>query len=62
MVEPTTATQPQNTEAAATTTKHCTYCSEEATGKTENGVLLCNIPGNHPEYDGEELLPIHEIP
>lgn len=55
------ATHHQNTEDAAATV-HCTLCAEQATVQTKDNIPLCGIPGNHPEYDHEELFPINEIP
>lgn len=40
----------------------CTFCNEVAWGKTDNGVNLCGIPGNHPEYDNEILTPYFPKP
>ncbi len=35
----------------------CTFCKEVAFGQTKDNIPLCDIKGNHPEYDSEELIP-----
>jgi hypothetical protein len=31
----------------------CEFCAEQATIQTNSGINLCDIPGNHSEYDNE---------